>query len=332
MFYYLLGISRHHKLFTRSDKIALWGSCFSEELRGHLYEELYEVEGSPYGIMYNPMSIARGLRSVLQNTLPSPEDLFFHLGEWHSLMHHGDFSNADKGAALQGMVQAFQRSRDGLKDCSLLVITFGTSYVYEELNSGQVVNNCHKLPTESHFKSRRLSIDEIVQEWKDVIRELKRYNPQLEVLFSISPIAHYRDGAHENRLSKAVLHLAVDTLCHELEGVYYFPAYEILQDELRDYRFYKSDFSHPSEEAVSYILHRFSSAFLDVDFENSFSREWHTVLSFIRHIPQTTNKSDIQQHYLQCMDKLKSIKNRISHPFLEEQSELLNLKLIELSK
>ena len=329
MFYYLLGIPRHHKLFTRSDKMVLWGSCFSEELRKHLYEELYDVEGSPYGIMYNPMSIARGLRQVINNSSPKSQDLFYHQGEWHSLMHHSDFSRADREEALKGMLEAFEKSRTALKECSLLVVTFGTAYIYEELEHRQVVNNCHKLPTQEYFSQRRLTINEIVDEWKKLISDLKQYNPQMEVLFSVSPIAHYRDGAHENRLSKAILHLAIDTLCRESDGLFYFPAYEILQDELRDYRFYSSDFAHPSEEAVRYILHRFSSAYLDIDAENSFSREWHSVLSFIRHIPMTTNKSDILQHYQQSIEKLQIFSHKISHPFLDEQLELLKRKLSE---
>ncbi|MDN4754948.1 GSCFA domain-containing protein [Porphyromonadaceae bacterium W3.11] len=329
MFSYHLEIPKHHTLYDRKDKMVLWGSCFAQELMRSLYEDLFDVKGSPFGIMYNPLSMASGVHRVLHEDIPCEDELFFHLNEWHSFMHHSNFSNANKDLALRGMVQSYRETCDSLKDTSLLVLTFGTAFVYEHLKTGAVVNNCHKLPNDDYFSRRRLKVKEIVDIWTPIISDLRRLNSQLEVLFTVSPICHYRDGAHDNRLSKAILHLAIDELC-KLPAVHYFPSYEIMQDELREYRFYKDDFAHPNDLAISYIINRFYNAYIDEEGEAVLSKEWHSIRGMLRHKPLTTHLPTIRGYYESIQERLIHFSEKMSHPYLEEQLEYINKKLEEL--
>lgn len=322
---YKVDIPRHCKLFNRSDGMSFWGSCFAEELQRHLYEELFEVSGSPFGVMYNPISIANGMERVLNNDAPKDSELFNHLNEWHSFMHHGDYSDSEKMEALNKMETSFIQSRAALQRAKLVVITFGTSYIYELKETGEVVNNCHKLSSQK-FHLRRLSVEEITIRWHQIIKALRKYNPDVELLFTVSPICHYRDGAHENRLSKAILHLAIEDLCKE-SGVYYFPSYEIMQDELRDYRFYKDDFAHPNELAIRYVLERFVETFIDVEKEKQRTAQWDAIKSMIQHQPLTTHSPSIINLYQRIEEKLIEFRGGFSHPFLDVQLGEIKKKL-----
>ena len=233
----VIEINKSDRLYDRGDRFALWGSCFSTRLRDYLTGALYDVTDSPYGIMYNPLSMVHGMERLLSDDAPREDDLVLRDGRWHSMMHHGDFSHSSKEVALQQMREAFERSRSALAGTDLLILTLGTAWVYER--QGEVVNNCHKLPAED-FIRRRLSVDEIVSVWSRLIPALTEQAPDINILLTVSPIPHYRDGAHESRLSKAILLLAAERLTELFpDRVSYFPSYEIMQDELRDYRFYK---------------------------------------------------------------------------------------------
>ena len=162
----VIEIRKPVRLYDRGDRFALWGSCFSTRLRDHLMEALYDVSDSPYGIMYNPLSMAQGMERLLSDDAPQEEELILRDGRWHSMMHHGAFSHSSREVALQGMRLAFERSRAALAGTDLLILTLGTAWVYER--QGEVVNNCHKLPAED-FTRRRLSVDEIVSDWSRLI-------------------------------------------------------------------------------------------------------------------------------------------------------------------
>ena len=224
------------------DKILMLGSCFSDEIGEQMKQRYLDVVCNPFGTLYNPLSIAQAL-----NMTEVPE-LIEHEGLWHSMAHHGSLSRADKHEAeeaIRGSVEAMQKA---LCEANVVIVTFGTSWVYEM--NGAIVGNCHKLP-ESCFTRRRLSVEEIVAAWKPI---LEKYSDK-HWLFTVSPIRHIKDGLHENQLSKATLLQAVNQLGD------YFPSYEIMLDELRDYRFYADDLVHPSSLAVNYIWERFVDTF-----------------------------------------------------------------------
>ena len=229
------------------DKILMVGSCFSDEIGEQMKQRYLNVTCNPFGTLYNPLSIAQALNYQLPMTndqLPLVE----YDGMWHSMSHHGLFSRPTREEAEQAVHASIQTMQQALQQASIIIITFGTAWVYEM--NGEIVGNCHKLPAD-RFTRRRLSVEEIVAAWQPI---LERY-PDKHWLFTVSPIRHIKDGLHENQLSKATLLQAVEHLGD------YFPSYEIVLDELRDYRFYSDDLVHPSSLAITYIWERFVDTF-----------------------------------------------------------------------
>ncbi len=237
------------------------GSCFAE----HIYERLDEFKFStllnPFGIIFNPISIAKSLEILLdENRLFEEKDLFQHLGGWHSFQHHGSFSNPSEELVLEKINNALLEARVFLKKSEYLVLTFGTSNVFVSEKTAQVVANCHKVP-QKYFIHKKLSSDEIILTLDDVFRKLTETFPHLKIITTVSPVRHIRDGLVENQVSKAKLVVALDNLSSLHSNLSYFSSYEIMMDDLRDYRFYKKDLIHPNEMAVDYIWDFFSKTF-----------------------------------------------------------------------
>ena len=235
------------------DKILMLGSCFADEIAEQMAQRYLAVTRNPFGTLYNPLSIAHALQMTAAPTLVE------HDGLWHSMAHHCAFSRSIKEEAekvVRGSIETMQRA---LEEATVVIVTFGTAWVYEwSVVSGQqsVVGNCHKMPAEC-FTRRRLTAEEIIAAWQPII---ERYADK-HWIFTISPIRHVKDGLHENQLSKATLLQAVDVIGNQYSAVSYFPSYEIMLDELRDYRFYADDLVHPSSLAVQYIWERFIDCF-----------------------------------------------------------------------
>ena len=235
-----------------ADRLLLWGSCFTEHIGAHLRAARFRCLQNPYGVLYNPSSIAAALREVLEAKRYEADDLFFDRGLWGSRMHHTSFSDPDRDECLRRVNDSLSAASAFLPQADWLLLTFGTARVYAWKADGCIVGNCHKLP-ERLFTRRLLSVEDICAEWRPLLERLRAVRPQLKVLFTVSPIRHAKDGMHGNQLSKATLLLAIDRLCQEYPFCRYFPAYELLMDELRDYRFYADDMLHPSTLAVDYI-------------------------------------------------------------------------------
>lgn len=231
------------------------GSCFADEIGSRLHDGGFRIEQNPFGTLYNPASIAAALHRIVDDREITEADLVQHEGLWHSWHHHGSFSRASKEECLQACNSRIHEAHAALKEASLLMVTFGTVWVFE--HDEAVVANCHKLPP-PQFVRRRMGIDEIVSLWQPLLKELHAHYPTLNILFTVSPIRHMADGAHGNQLSKSTLLLAVDQLT--TQAIAYFPAYEIVLDELRDYRFYAADMAHPAPLAVDIVWDRFQQA------------------------------------------------------------------------
>ena len=242
----------------------LIGSCFAENMGMKLMENRFAVDCNPCGIVYNPESVAQVLERLMDERVVTPDELIWHEGKWMSWGHHGRFSASEREVCLEKMNARIYRGAEQLRRADVLLITFGTSWVYRHLQSGCVVANCHRFP-ERDFERFRLSVPEIVGLYERLLGQLERINPGVRVLFTVSPIRHWKDGAHGNQLSKSVLLLAIDELVKRRKRVYYFPSYEIVLDELRDYRFYAEDMLHVSGQAVDYIWSRFRDTFLSAD-------------------------------------------------------------------
>ena len=246
-----------------SKSMMLMGSCFTENIGQKLLDLKFKVDINPFGILYNPESIATSLKILLAKRTFSENDLFSDHGLWNSYYHHSRFSDIDRDVSLRKINDRITSSNEFLKSANFLVLTYGTAWVYELKNTGQIVSNCHKVPA-SEFKRFRLGVNEITDVYRELLEQIWQLNPDLKVIFTVSPIRHWKDGATENQLSKATLLLAVDQLIRGFgnQACAYFPSYEIVMDELRDYRFYAEDMLHLSPVATDYIFERFSKVMI----------------------------------------------------------------------
>jgi len=255
------------------DKILMLGSCFSDEIGEQMKQRYLSVTCNPFGTLYNPLSIAQAL------TMKEIPELVEHEGLYHAMSHHGSFSRATKEEAEQAIRASIETMQQALEEATVVIVTFGTAWVYEmngeklKVKGERIVGNCHKLPAD-RFTRRRLTVEEIVAAWRPI---LERY-PDKHWLFTVSPIRHIKDGLHENQLSKATLLQAVEQLGD------YFPSYEIMLDELRDYRFYADDLVHPSSLAVTYIWERFVDTFCTPQMRNELILQ-HKRWKHEQHIP-----------------------------------------------
>jgi hypothetical protein len=245
------------------DRLMLVGSCFTENIGARLRDRKFNTLINPFGIVYNPMSVAHCLsRLLLENQLFTADDLVENAGLWHSWQHHGHFSHPDKTTALQGINDAYSKAAQHLQNTDTLLLTLGTAHVFLLRSTGQIVANNHKMPAAA-FENKLLDVAEVTDALGAVFADMLQKKPELKIVLSISPVRHLRQGMVENQRSKATLVLACDALCRQFPQVVYFPAYELLLDDLRDYRFYAADMIHPSEVAVAYIWQYFSDMFFD---------------------------------------------------------------------
>lgn len=278
-----ITIPKTELTISYSDRIEMVGSCFVENVSTRLMQSGFHLDVNPFGILYNPVSIANSLYDLLFKTDYLESDLFFFNGIYQSFSHHGRFSGVDQAKVLREMNDRLIQSKRFLKDSSLLIVTFGTAKVYRLLSSGKVVANCHKLPA-NYFSHDLLSINEIVELWIQLIRQLRLANPKIRILFTISPIRHWKDGAQENQLSKSILFVALNEILRWTEGTYYFPSYEIMMDDLRDYRFYEEDMIHPNRQAINYIWEKFSGTYLN-EATLAIAKEWESIRQAQTHRP-----------------------------------------------
>lgn len=246
-------------IINHNHKLTFIGSCFSDEISNYAKNSGFQVLSNPFGTIYNPISIAKNLLDALSDNVNvsvlQRDELYF---SWDASTK----ISAKSESELEQLILTKNTSlKDHLAQPGFLFITFGTAFIYRLKEDNRYVANCHKQPSQL-FEKELTSAEEILSIWKILIDKLERFNPSLKIVFTISPVRHIRDGIIENNRSKARLIHAVEKLT-ELNDVEYFPSYEIVLDELRDYRFFKEDRIHPSEEASSYIWQRFSDLYLN---------------------------------------------------------------------
>lgn len=254
---------RHNGLVTHDRPVMFLGSCFAANIGSRLADDGFDACVNPTGTLYNPLSIAAMLRRVTGGIPYGMDDLVMRDGLWHSFGHHSSFSSADPGAVIAAANAAAARTRSALAEASAIFITLGTAYVYRLRSTGAVVANCHKFPA-ADFLRARITVDEAAGALREIVASVRAINPDSPVIFTVSPIRHLADGLHDNQLSKATLLLAVSELCAGSTAGY-FPSYEIMMDDLRDYRFYASDMTHPSDVAIDYIYECFADTYLTPD-------------------------------------------------------------------
>ena len=310
------------------DGILFMGSCFAGNMGRFMVEARFPALVNPFGVLYNPFSIARAFNAMMDLQIPDESELVYNNGLWHSFYYHGSFSHPEATEVVRQIRETTLLSHTLLKNARFLVITFGTAYVYEHRDLHQVVANCHKFP-ESDFNRYLLDPEDIIAHYKELIVALRVYNPTLHIIFTVSPVRHLKDGAHGNQLSKSVLLLAVEQLTSLFDKVWYFPAYEIVLDELRDYRFYDAAMTQPNDIAINYIWEQFMDA--------TFSKEAHDYYNEVQKVIRarlhrnTGHKTAEYRMFLQkTLDLVRSLSTRYPKSLLESDRKLFESKLESL--
>ncbi|MBN8860245.1 MAG: GSCFA domain-containing protein [Sphingobacteriales bacterium] len=309
--------------------ILLTGSCFTEHMVKYLAENKFTVLGNPNGILFNPVSITSSLLSYIEPKQYTKDDLFYFNESWHSWDHHSRFSAIESADALTQINASQTAAHHFLKSAGWLVITLGSAFVYEwtEKNSplypvnrrrNDVVANCHKIPQDK-FRKRLMSAEEVLSSLDELIYRLFLFNPGLRIIFTISPVRHLRDGLIENNKSKAVLIQAVHTIADKFEKLFYFPAYELLIDELRDYRFYAEDMVHPNYLATDYVWEKFTAACIDPS-AYTLMKEMQKINMALKHRPFNPASAAHRQFLRQHAEKVKQLKEQF--PYIDFTNEM----------
>lgn len=308
------------------DKLLLLGSCFTENIGKKLADCKFRADINPFGILYNPASITSSVTILKDRKKYTHNDLFFSNGLYHSIDHHSRFSGTNAEDCLTEINLQINQSADLLKETSIALITYGSSYVYQQKDSGKIAANCHKLP-EKEFNRYPLSVTEIAEKCRFMVTSLKTINPDIKFIFTVSPIRHWKDGAHNNQLSKAALLLAINQIQQEYPmDIAYFPAYEIMLDELRDYRFYADDMIHPSSLAIEYIWQRFTESFITPG-SIAVMKEWINISKAINHTPFNTQNKQYKDFIFQTLLKMECIKEKFPYFDIEKEISILKSKL-----
>jgi len=305
------------------DSILSIGSCFAENIGEYFKKYKFNICANPYGVLYNPASIYNSFLSVAEGKVFSESDLIFSQDEFHSFYHHSDFSSHNANAALILMNNNQKMLKKYLPKTNLVIITYGTSIVYINKENNLIVSNCHKLP-ENSFIKQQLSLSEITEYIKNSIALLRSFNKDVKIIFTLSPVRHWKDGAVQNHISKSALLLGINECLDK--NTFYFPSYEIVIDELRDYRFYKKDMIHPNEIAVEYIWEKFS--------ETMFNSKTHSLLKEIdkinnakNHKPRNIFSSKHQDFIKNQLVKIEELNKKYPHLNFDEDIQYFNSQI-----
>ena len=303
------------------------GSCFTENIGNLLAANKFPILLNPFGILYNPISIKNSLEILLSEKKYTTNDLFLHQDLWRSFDHHSFFSTTNQAQALRTINDQLETARRFLKQTKRLFLTFGTANTFINQSTGKVVTNCHKLPN-TNFEKRRLSVAEITAALVPVLQQLKTEYAQLEIIFTVSPVRHIRDGLLENQRSKATLLLAVEHLAKELSFTHYFPAYELVLDDLRDYRFFGKDMIHPNEIAIEYIWNYFQQTYFSTKTMATF-KQVKKIVQASQHRPLHPATATHQQFVRKQLEKIIAFSKQYPFINLKTEQEVFQTQLVK---
>jgi hypothetical protein len=308
-----------------TDKILLIGSCFSEEIGSKLSALKFDVLQNPNGILYDPVSISDALLSYIENKPFGEENLFELNGLWHSWKHHSCFSRPGKNEVLEKINSSQSCAHDFLKEANILFITVGTAFNYILKAGSQNVSNCHKAPAKLFLKTL-LPVEVIKADLLSALSALEIFNPELKIIFTISPVKYVKDGIIENNRSKSRLIEASHLVCEEKQNVFYFPAYELVNDVLRDYRFYKKDLVHPNEVAIDYVFDKFSESFFNME-TNDARKEIEKILLAVNHKPFVKESEAHHSFIVSQIENIKRVEKKYPFIHLEEEKKYFEEQL-----
>ena len=302
---------------NHSNQLFLAGSCFTEQIGAKLAQHKFQIIDNPHGILFNPISISKAISSYIQNKRYTESDLFFHNELWGSWDHHTKFSSIHQSECLNKINTSQEVAHQALKNADWLILTLGSSFAYQ-IDNERVVANCHKVPTDK-FEKKLYNATEIVDVLNQMLQDLKIFNPKLKIIFTISPVRHLRDGFVENNRSKANLISAVHQLTEKNQSVLYFPSYELIIDDLRDYRFFAEDMVHPNYAATNYVWEKFLATCIDED-----SKQLMKEISIIRnarnHKPFNPESAQHQKFLSTNLEKVLKLKE--THSYIDFSDEI----------
>ncbi len=313
-----------HKIGLKTGIVTI-GSCFSDVLGDYLVSNKRDCLSNPFGTVYNLVSIQDLVLNTLEEKNMDESLITAHSGQFFHYLYHSSFWGKDVSDLRQKIKSAEQEAAKKLKPADYLIITLGTAWVYALKDSATIVSNCHKQPAE-HFEKRLLSLEEQKAAFRNIRSILKKFNPDIRFILTVSPVRHIKDSIKLNAASKSALRW----LCHELESdfddVEYFPSFEIMMDDLRDYRFYKSDLIHPNEMAEEYILQHFSETYFDKGLKD-FIIEWSKIRASLMHRPFNPEGEAHQKLLKKILVKMKNLNDTVN---LEAEINDLNQRIIHL--
>ncbi len=322
MFQTKVKISPSSIPITLDDKVLAIGSCFAVNIGNKLSEYKFNVSTNPFGTLFNPSSIFKLVNQAALKGIIELMGIVENQGVFHHFDLHSDLSNVDKSDLLKNANVIMQQLGDEMKSTSVYVYTFGTSIVYERIESGEIVANCHKVPARE-FNRRFLEIGEIVHAFKVNYDLIKSINKNARFILTVSPVRHQKESFEQNNVSKSILRIAVEKIKDEFAAVEYFPAFEIMMDELRDYRFYAEDMLHPNQVAVDHIWQKFMEVYFDDDTKD-FIRSWSKMIKAMAHRPFNPDSDEHQKFIVKTIDQLNEFSNRID---VKEELKLLKSQL-----
>ena len=299
------------------------GSCFSNHIGALLNVHKFQVLTNPFGTVFNPISLFKLLHYALNDERPTEFTYIQSDGIWKNLDFHSDFSAESKSSLEHKIDAVLTEVKKWLPRLSYLLITPGTAMVYETKDD-YLAANCHKLPSATFKPKRLLTVEEIVESFEKLHSNLYRINPEIRYIFTVSPVRHIKDSLELNAVSKATLLLAIKQLQTKHPEVDYFPSYEIMVDDLRDYRFYKADMIHPSDVAIQYIWEQFSQRYFD-DATKGFIKKWQNIRQAIHHKPFHADTPAYKAFIAKTIEQLKALND---FPDTSAELEMLKQRLI----
>lgn len=311
-------------LIDYDSHLMLTGSCFANEIGKHFLLGKMDAMVNPSGILYNPASTAHAIELMISDRAYTLDDIHFHDNRYLSFDHDTGFSSVSRDECLDRVNSSLTKARSFLRKTSVLFVTFGTARVFRWKKDNRLVANCHKIPA-SDFSRHLLKAGDITVMWEGLIDRLRLFNKDIKIIFTISPVRHLKDGAHGNQVSKSVLFAAIDQLLANDKRLAYFPSYEIMIDELRDYRFYKKDMIHPSDIAVEYIWERLRESCFSPGTEEIYKR-LVKISEARRHIIAGDDPVALVRFKESMLTRISSLKN--DYPFIdlgEEEEYFKNL-------
>ena len=294
-----------NNLIDYNSKLLLIGSCFVENIGKKLGYFKFQNVVNPFGILFHPKAIEAFITNAINEKEYYERDIFFYNEFWHCFDAHSKLSNTSKNALLEELNKQMHFTSKQINDATHIIITLGTSWVYRFIKDDKIVANCHKLP-QKKFLKELLSVDEVVNSLQAILVLLKQVNPKVSIIFTVSPIRHIKDGFVENNLSKSHLISGIHQVINERENIYYFPSYEIMMDELRDYRFYAEDMIHPNNTAINYIWERFQLVWVSQE-AKTIMNEVDSIQKGLLHKPFNPNTEQHQQFLQNLKEKQEKI-------------------------